>query len=223
MNSLVKIKVRTSSRALVAEPIGGVRRPTRAEAEAAVGTLIRWAGDDPEREGLRDTPARVVRAYEQWFAGYGEDPDVHLERTFAEVDGYDEMIVMRDIRFVSHCEHHMAPITGRAHVGYLPRNRVVGISKLARLVQAYARRLQIQERLTAAIANTLDRVLGPQGVAVVIEADHGCVRSRGVRETAAVMVTSRMLGAFRDRPEKRQEFMSAIDLHGSARSGNISL
>ena len=223
MNSLVKIKVRTSSRALVAEPIGGVRRPTRAEAEAAVSTLIRWAGDDPDREGLRDTPARVVRAYEQWFAGYGEDPDVHLARTFEEVDGYDEMIVMRDIRFVSHCEHHMAPITGRAHVGYLPRNRVVGISKLARLVQAYARRLQIQERLTAVIANTLDRVLGPQGVAVVIEADHGCVRSRGVRETAAVMVTSRMLGAFRDRPEKRQEFMSAIDLHGSARSGNISL
>ena len=223
MNSLVEIKVRTSSRALVAEPIAEVRRPTRAEAEAAVSTLIRWAGDDPGREGLRDTPARVVRAYEQWFAGYGEDPGVHLARTFEEVDGYDEMIVLRDIGFVSHCEHHMAPITGRAHVGYLPRNRVVGISKLARLVQAYARRLQIQERLTAVVANTLDRVLGPQGVAVVIEADHGCVRSRGVRETAAVMVTSRMLGAFRDRPEKRQEFMSAIGLHGSGRSGNISL
>jgi GTP cyclohydrolase I len=164
-----------------------------------------------------------VRAYGHWFAGYGEDPGAHLARTFEEVDGYDEMVVMRDIRFVSHCEHHMAPITGRAHVGYLPRNRVVGISKLARLVQAYARRLQIQERLTAAIANTLDRVLGPQGVAVVIEADHGCVRSRGVRETAATMVTSRMLGVFRDRPETRQEFMSAIGLHGSARSGNLSL
>jgi GTP cyclohydrolase I len=223
MNKLVKIDARSSSRTLVAEPAGGVLRPTRAEAEAAVSTLIRWAGDDPGREGLRDTPARVVRAYEQWFAGYGEDPGEHLARTFEEVDGYDEMVVMRDIRFVSHCEHHMAPITGRAHVGYLPRNRVVGISKLARLVQAYARRLQIQERLTAAIANTLDRVLRPQGVAVVIEADHGCVRSRGVRETAATLVTSRMLGVFRDRPETRQEFMSAIALHGSVRSGNLSL
>jgi GTP cyclohydrolase IA len=223
MNTLVKIDSRTLSRALVAEPAGGVWRPTRAEAEAAVSTLIRWAGDDPEREGLRDTPARVVRAYEQWFAGYRDDPGAHLARTFEEVDGYDEMVVMRDIRFVSHCEHHMAPITGRAHVGYLPRNRVVGISKLARLVQAYARRLQIQERLTAAIANTLDRVLGPQGVAVVIEADHGCVRSRGVRETTASMVTSRMLGVFRDRPETRQEFIAAIGLHGSMRSGNLSL
>jgi len=223
MNTLVKIDARTSSRTLVGAPAGVVLRPTRAEAEAAVSTLIRWAGDDPGREGLKDTPARVVRAYEQWFAGYGEDPGAHLARTFEEVDGYDEMVVMRDIRFVSHCEHHMAPITGRAHVGYLPRTRVVGISKLARLVQAYARRLQIQERLTAAIANTLDRVLGPQGVAVVIEADHGCVRSRGVREMSATLVTSRMLGAFRDRPETRQEFMSAIGLHGSARSGNLSL
>src|SRR5262245_1769721 len=167
MSTLVKIDARASGRILVAEPAGGVRRPTRAEAEAAVSTLIRWAGDDPEREGLKDTPARVVRAYEQWFAGYGEDPGAHLARTFEEVEGYDEMVVMRDIRFVSHCEHHMAPITGRAHVGYLPRNRVVGISKLARLVQAYARRLQIQERLTAAIANTLDGVLRPQGVAEI--------------------------------------------------------
>ena len=223
MNTLVEIDARTSSRAVVAEPAGGFRRPSRTEAEAAVSTLIRWAGDDPEREGLRDTPARVARAYEQWFAGYREDPGEHLARTFEEVDGYDEMVVMRDIRFVSHCEHHMAPIAGRAHVGYLPRNRVVGISKLARLVQAYARRLQIQERMTAAIANTLDKVLGPQGVAVVIEANHGCVRSRGVRETHATMVTSRMLGVFRDRPETRQEFMSAIGLHGSARSGNLSL
>jgi GTP cyclohydrolase I len=222
MNTLVKIDARTSSRAFVAEPAAGVRRPTRAEAEAAVSTLIRWAGDDPAREGLRDTPARVVRAYEQWFAGYDEDPGAHLARTFEEVDNYDEMVVMRDIRFVSHCEHHMAPIAGRAHVGYLPRNRVVGISKLARLVQAYARRLQIQERLTAAIANTLDSVLGPQGVAVVIEADHGCVRSRGVRDAAAAMVTSRMLGVFRDRPQARQEFMAAIGLHGSMRSGNLS-
>ncbi|HEX5957114.1 MAG TPA: GTP cyclohydrolase I FolE [Hyphomicrobiaceae bacterium] len=200
-----------------------MRRPTRAEAEEAVSILIRWAGDDPGREGLRDTPARVVRAYEQWFAGYGEDPGEHLTRTFEEVDGYDEMVVMRDIRFVSHCEHHMAPIAGRAHVGYLPDKKVVGISKLARLVQGYAARLQIQERLTAAIANTLDNVLGPQGVAVVIEASHGCISSRGVREPAATMVTSRMLGAFRDRPEKRQEFLSIVGVHGSARSGNLSL
>jgi GTP cyclohydrolase I len=223
MSTLAKIDPRASSRALALGPAGGVRRPTRAEAEAAVSTLIRWAGDDPEREGLRDTPARVVRAYEQWFAGYGEDPGEHLARTFEEIDGYDEMVVMRDIRFVSHCEHHMAPITGRAHVGYLPHNKVVGISKLARLVQVYAKRLQIQERLTAAIANTLDTVLGPQGVAVVIEANHGCVRSRGVRETAATMVTSRMLGAFRDRPETRQEFLSIVGVHVSANSGNLSL
>src|SRR5262245_49285562 len=150
-----------------------LERPSRAEAELAVRTLIRWAGDDPNREGLLDTPARVVRAYEQWFAGYGEDPGAHLERIFEEVSGYDEMVVLRDIRFVSHCEHHMAPIVGRAHIGYLPNNKVVGISKLARLVQVYARRLQIQEAMTAQIADTLDRILAAQGVAVVIEATHG--------------------------------------------------
>jgi GTP cyclohydrolase IA len=198
--------------------IGAPGRPSRAEAERAVSTLIRWAGDDPDREGLSETPARVVRAYEQWFAGYGEDPKESLQRTFKEVAGYDELVLLRDIRFVSHCEHHMAPIIGRAHIGYLPGNRVVGISKLARLVEVYAKRLQIQERITAEIANTLERVLQPQGVAVVIEATHGCMTSRGVSQREATMVTSRMLGAFRDRPETRQEFLSAIDLRGTTRS-----
>ena len=197
-------------------------RPSRAEAEQAVSTLIRWAGDDPFREGLLDTPARVVRAYEQWFAGYGEDPDKHLARTFEEVAGYDEMVVLRDIRFVSHCEHHMAPIVGHAHIAYLPRNKVVGISKLARLVQVYARRLQVQETMTAEIANTLDRVLAPQGVAVVIEGAHGCMTSRGVGQSAATMVTSRMLGVFRDRPETRQEFLAAINLRGLSKSGSLT-
>jgi GTP cyclohydrolase I len=196
-------------------------RPSRAEAEQAVSTLIRWAGDDPGREGLLDTPARVVRAYEQWYAGYGEDASAHLARTFEEVAGYDEMVVLRDIRFVSHCEHHMAPIIGCAHIGYLPRDEVVGISKLARLVQVYARRLQIQEAMTAEIANTLDRVLAPQGVAVVIEGTHGCMTSRGVGQSAATMVTSRMLGVFRDRPETRQEFLAAIDLRRLSRSASF--
>jgi len=198
-----------------------ISRPSRAEAEQAVTTLIRWAGDDPDREGLIETPARVIRAYEEWFAGYGEDPDELLQRTFEEVAGYDEMVLLRDIRFVSHCEHHMAPIVGRAHVGYLPRNRVVGISKLARIVEVYAKRMQIQERITAEIANTLDRVLRPHGVAVVIEGAHGCMTSRGVHQSRATMVTSRMLGAFRDRPETRQEFLSAINLRGAAESGNL--
>jgi GTP cyclohydrolase I len=197
-----------------------LHRPSRAEAELAVRTLIRWAGDDPDREGLLDTPARVVRAYEQWFAGYREDPGAHLARTFEEVSGYDEMVVLRDIRFVSHCEHHMAPIVGRAHIGYLPTNKVVGISKLARLVQAYARRLQIQEAMTAQIADTLDRVLAPQGVAVVVEATHGCMTSRGVGQSGATLVTSRMLGVFRDRPETRQEFLATIGLHSRPRRGN---
>lgn len=198
-----------------------VVRPSRAEAEQAVNTLIRWAGDDPEREGLSATPARVVRAYEQWFAGYDQDPDELLQRTFEEIAGYDEMVVLRDIRFVSHCEHHMAPIVGRAHIGYLPRNRVVGISKLARLVQAYAKRLQIQERMTAEIANTLNRVLAPQGVAVIVEGSHGCMTSRGVNQSTSTMVTSRMLGVFRDRPETRLEFLSAVNLTGAAGSGGL--
>jgi GTP cyclohydrolase I len=222
MNKLVKIDNGTS-KPPASGPPQRATRPSRAEAEEAVSTLIRWAGDDPDREGLTETPARVVRAYEQWFAGYGEDPEEFLQRTFEEVAGYDEMVLLRDIRFVSHCEHHMAPIIGRAHIGYLPHNRVVGISKLARLVEVYAKRLQIQERITAEIANTLERVLQPQGVAVVVEGTHGCMTSRGVHQREATMVTSRMLGAFRDHPETRQEFLSAIDLRGTMRSGMRSV
>jgi GTP cyclohydrolase IA len=185
-------------------------RPSRLQAEEAVRTLIRWAGDDPERAGLLDTPARVVRAYVEWFAGYADDPAQLLERCFEEIAGYDEIVLLRDIRFESHCEHHMAPIIGRAHIGYLPDRRVVGISKLARLVQAFAKRLQIQERMTAEIADALDRVLKPRGVAVVIEAAHECMTTRGVNDCGVSMVTSRMLGVFRERPETRQEFLSAI-------------
>src|SRR6186997_3192546 len=157
-------------------------RPTRATAENAIRTLIQWAGDDPDREGLRGTPARVVRAYEEWFAGYFEDPREYLQRTFEEVAGYDEIVLLRDIRFESHCEHHIAPIIGKVHIAYLPNNRVVGISKLARLVEVYAKRLQIQEKMTAQIANTLDEVLQPKGVAVVIEAAHQCMTTRGVHK-----------------------------------------
>jgi GTP cyclohydrolase I len=193
-------------------------RPSRAEAEAAVRTLIRWAGDDPAREGLAATPARVARAYEERFGGYGEDPEAFLQRTFEEVDGYDEVVVLRDISFESHCEHHMAPIVGRVHIGYLPRNRVVGISKLARLVEAYAKRLQIQERFTAQIANCLNEVLKPHGVAVVVQATHGCMTTRGVHKTAASLVTSRMLGVFRRQAQTRQEFLAAIELRGAAPS-----
>jgi|KBSSwiStaDraftv2_1062776.scaffolds.fasta_scaffold01168_23 GTP cyclohydrolase IA len=221
MDALVRLDPRSPS--VVSRELGGpLDRPSRAEAEQAVRTLIRWAGDDPGREGLLDTPARVVRAYEQWFAGYDEDANEHLDRTFEEVAGYDEMVVLRDIRFVSHCEHHMAPIVGHAHIGYLPRNKVVGISKLARLVQVYARRLQTQETMTAEIANTLDRVLAPLGVAVVIEGTHGCMTSRGVGQSGATMVTSRMLGAFRDRLETRKEFLAAVDLRSLSRSGNVA-
>jgi GTP cyclohydrolase I len=187
-------------------------RPSRGEAETAVRTLIRWAGDDPDREGLAATPARVARAYEEWFGGYGEDPKAFLKRTFEEVDGYDEIVVLRDISFESHCEHHMAPIIGRVHIGYLPRHRVVGISKLARLVEVYAKRLQIQERLTAQIANTLNEVLKPHGVAVVVQATHGCMTTRGVHKTAASLVTSRMLGVFRRQAQTRQEFLAVLDL-----------
>ena len=223
MNAIVRIDARNPGNGAVLEPVRWRDRPSRAEAEEAVRTLILWAGDDPNREGLLNTPARVVRAYEEWFAGYGQDPGEHLKRTFEEVAGYDEMVVLRDIRFVSHCEHHMAPIAGRAHIGYLPRNKVVGISKLARLVQVYARRLQIQEKMTAEVANTLDRVLAPQGVAVVIEGTHGCMTSRGVGQSSATLVTSRMLGAFRDRPETRQEFIAAIDLRGFGQSGSSAV
>jgi GTP cyclohydrolase I len=193
-------------------------RPSRAEAEAAVRTLIRWTGDDPDREGLAATPSRVVRAYEEWFNGYDEDPGEYLKRTFEEVAGYDEIVLLRDVRFVSHCEHHMAPVIGRAHIAYLPRNRVVGISKLIRVVDAYARRLQVQERLTAQIAACLDSVLEPHGVAVVIEGAHECMTTRGVKRPEVTMVTSRMLGVFRDQPETRAEFLAAIDMR-SARGG----
>jgi len=186
--------------------------PSQDEAEKAVRTLIKWAGDDPEREGLSETPRRVARAYKEWFGGYEQSPEAFLQRTFHEVAGYDEIVLLRDVQFVSHCEHHMAPIQGRAHIGYLPRHRVVGISKLARLVEVYARRLQIQERMTAEIANTLERVLEPQGVAVVLEGTHGCMMSRGVSQREATMVTSRMLGVFRDQPQTRQEFLSALSL-----------
>jgi GTP cyclohydrolase IA len=186
------------------------KKPSRADAEAAIRVLLRWAGDDPEREGLRDTPARVARSYEEFFKGYEEDPEALLARTFEETEGYDEMVVLRDLRIESHCEHHMVPIIGRAHVAYMPGTRVVGISKLARVVDAYCRRFQIQEKLTAQIANTIQDVLQPRGVAVVIEANHQCMSTRGVHKPGASMVTSRMLGAFRDDPSTRKEFLSMI-------------
>ncbi len=185
-------------------------RPTREEAEAAVRTLLRWAGDDPRREGLIDTPARVARAYGDWFKGYGEDPAAMLQRTFEEVEGYDEMVVLRDIRFESYCEHHMAPIIGKAHVGYIPTDRVVGISKLARLVDAFAKRLQVQEKMTAQIAGTLFDVLKPLGVAVVLEGEHHCMSTRGVHKHGVSMVTSKMLGVFREDTRTRKEFLSII-------------
>jgi len=194
-------------------------RVTREEAEQAVRTLIRWTGDDPDREGLRSTPARVVRAYEEWFSGYKDHPREYLKLTFEETGGYDEVVVLRDIRFESHCEHHMTPIIGRVHIGYLPHNRVVGISKLARLVDVYARRLQIQEKLTAEIATCVDEVLKPHGVAVVAEATHQCMTTRGIHKTGVTMVTGRMLGVFRDHAETRHEFLSAIGMRGAINGG----
>ena len=185
-------------------------KPSRQEAEAAIRTLLRWTGDDPDREGLRETPQRVAKAFEEWFAGYDQDPEAYMRRTFEEVEGYDNMIVLKDIRFESHCEHHLAPIIGRAHVGYLPTNRVVGISKLARVVEAYARRLQVQEKMNAQIANTIQRVLEPRGVAVVIEATHQCMTTRGVHKSGVTMVTSTMLGDFRTNEITRGEFLSVI-------------
>jgi len=185
---------------------------SREDAEAAVRTLIRWTGDDPAREGLLDTPSRVVRAYEEFFSGYAQDPAEILSRTFSEVDGYDEMIVMTDIRFESHCEHHMVPIIGKAHVGYLPDRRVVGISKLARLVEIYSKRLQIQEKMTVQIADTLHAVLQPKGVAVVIEASHQCMTTRGVHKPGVGLITSRMLGAFRDDASTRREFLAIVGM-----------
>jgi GTP cyclohydrolase I len=195
--------------------------PTQTEAEEAVRTLIRWAGDDPTREGLLDTPRRVAKSYREFFSGYAADPAEILTRTFSETDGYDEMIVLKDIRFESHCEHHMAPIIGRAHIAYLPRKRVVGISKLARLLDCYAKRLQIQEKLTAQIANTLNDELQPRGVAVVIDASHQCMTTRGVHKAGTSMVTSRMLGAFRNDPSTRREFLAFIGMP-SATMGSSS-
>jgi GTP cyclohydrolase IA len=185
-------------------------RPSREEAEAAVRTLLRWAGDDPDREGLRGTPERVMRSYEEFFAGYAVDAVALLERTFEETDGYDEIVLLRDIRIESYCEHHLVPIIGRAHVAYLPHRRVVGISKLARVVDAYAKRLQIQEKLTAQIANTINEVLQPRGVAVMIEAGHQCMTTRGIHKPGVAMVTSRMLGAFREDPSTRRELLSMV-------------
>ena len=193
----------------------GPGKPSREEAEEAVRTLLRWAGDDPTRPGLLGTPDRVVRAYEEYFQGYNEDPYELLDRTFDETDGYDEIVVLKDISFASHCEHHIAPIIGKVHVAYLPNIKVVGISKLARLVETYSRRLQIQEKMTAQIANTLYEVLQPKGVAVVIEAAHECMTTRGIDKPGVNMVTSRMIGAFRDDPSTRREFLAMI-----GRSGN---
>jgi len=189
-------------------------RPSRDEAEAAVRTLLRWACDDPTRQGLHDTPARVVRSYEDFFAGYHVDPVALLERTFDEVEGYDEIVLLRDIRIESHCEHHMAPILGRAHVAYLPHRRVVGISKLARVVDAYSKRLQIQERLTAQIANTINDVLQPRGTAVIIEASHQCMTTRGIHKPGTSLVTSRMLGAFRHDAATRRELLGMLGRGG---------
>jgi GTP cyclohydrolase I len=187
-----------------------VARPSEAEAEEAVRTLIRWAGDDPSREGLIETPNRVVRAFEEWFAGYKEDPADLMSKTFEEMNGYDELVILRNIRFESHCEHHLAPIIGQAHIAYLPAKRVVGISKLVRLVEVYAKRLQIQEKLTSQIAQTINDVLQPRGVGVVIEASHECMSTRGVHKTGMTMVTSEMIGALRDDPTTRREFLAVI-------------
>ncbi len=186
-------------------------RPSRTQAEEAVRTLLLWAGEDPRREGLLDTPKRVAIAYEDWFSGYKENPVAYLERTFEEVDGYDEMIVLRDITFESHCEHHMAPIIGKAHVGYLPNKKVVGISKLARVVEAFARRFQVQEKMTAQIANCVQDVLQPKGVGVVIEATHQCMTTRGIHKSDVSMVTSQMVGSFRKDARTRDEFLRMIE------------
>ena len=204
MHALVRKKKTTSKK----RPKS--RKPTRKDAESAIETLLLWAGDDPQREGLVDTPKRVAKAYDDWFSGYKEDPVQFLKRTFEEVEGYDEMVILRGIQFESHCEHHMAPIIGQAHVGYLPRNKVVGISKLARVVESFARRLQVQEKMTAQIAHCIDDVLNPKGVAVVIEASHQCMTTRGIHKTGVSMVTSQMLGTFRKDARTRAEFLQMI-------------
>ena len=210
------------ARAMTLEDVSSARGlpedalPTREEAEAAVRTLIRWAGDMPSREGLRETPARVLSAYDEWFRGYRENPDEILDTTFSETAGYHDMVLLKDIRFVSHCEHHMAPITGVAHVAYLPRDRVVGISKLARLVEVFARRLQIQERMTAEIARALDSALQPHGVAVMISASHACMTTRGVNKHDALLATTTTLGVFEHDAERRREFLAAVSDHGGS-------
>jgi GTP cyclohydrolase I len=200
-----------SSNVRALEPVRALQqpgKPDRADVEAAVRTILRWTGEDPERDGLIETPARVTRALEESFVGYGQDPATILQKSFDEIEGYDEMIVLRGVRFESHCEHHMAPILGRAWVAYVPSGRVVGISKLARVVEIYAKRLQIQERLTAQVANIVEEVLKPRGVGVVIKATHHCMTTRGIHKPDSDLVTSRMLGCFRDNPELRREFLS---------------
>lgn len=186
-------------------------RPSREEAESAVRTLLSWVGDDPDREGLQSTPARVAKAYEEWFSGYAEDPVEFLRQTFYEVDGYDEMVVLRDISFESHCEHHMAPIIGKVQIGYLPNRNVVGISKLARVVETFSKRLQVQETMTAQIANCINDVLKPKGVGVVVEGVHQCMTTRGIRKPGVAMITSQLLGDFRSDPRTRAEFLNIID------------
>jgi GTP cyclohydrolase I len=201
----------TSLNRAAREPV----RPTREQAGAAVRTLLRWVGEDPEREGLRETPTRVAKAFEEHFAGYRTEPQEILRTTFEEVEGYDEMVLLRDIAFESHCEHHLAPIVGRAHLAYLPVRRVVGISKLARLVEAFSKRLQIQERMTAQIADAIQEVLQPRGVGVVIEATHHCMTTRGIRKPGSLMVTSRLLGQFKTDPDTRREFLSLVGRGGT--------
>jgi GTP cyclohydrolase IA len=215
------VLTRSLSAAKRSRPTAVLGRPNRAEAEEAVRTLIRWAGDDPSREGLLGTPDRVVRAFREYFTGYDEDPVALLQRTFEETDGYDEIVMLKDIRFESHCEHHLAPIIGKVHVAYLPNNRVVGISKLARLVDVYAKRLQIQEKMTSQIANTLDEVLQPKGVAVVIEAAHQCMTTRGTHKPGVSMVTSRMLGVFRTDPTSRREVLAMVGTPGVTHLANV--
>jgi GTP cyclohydrolase IA len=202
--------VKSLKDSILKKSIAPGQRPSRTEVEDAVRTIIRWTGEDPDRDGLRETPARVTKSYEEFFQGYDHDPEAILKKTFEEIEGYDEMITLRGIPFESHCEHHMAPIIGRAWVGYVPTGRVVGISKLARVVDAYAKRLQIQEKMTAQIANVIEHVLKPQGVAVVIQATHHCMTTRGVHKHGVDMVTSRMLGCFKDNPATRQEFLSMV-------------
>jgi len=203
--------VRPLDRVCIRAQVPHAGTPTPADAERAVRDILRFIGEDPDREGLRETPARVVRALEEHFGGYGQNPEEMLETTFEETDGYDELVVLRGVPFFSHCEHHMAPIVGHAWVAYQPRERVVGISKLARVVDAYARRLQIQERLTAQIANAIDRVLKPVGVGVVIKASHHCMVTRGVQKAGTDLVTSRLLGSLRDDPVRRSEFFALVD------------